>query len=212
MLEIGAVVDAGGEEDDGRDVAVPRGDVLQDGEEVLGVVVDGADADAAEEIGEGALHGDPVFEEVGDAGGAAAVVLEDEVGAFAVADEVAAADVDVDVARHGNADHLGPVMFRGEDVLGRDDLFLEDALVGIDVLEEEVERLHPLDEAGLDFGPFGRGDDAGHQVERKDALGALLVTVDGEGDALAEEGGVDGDAAASNSSLSRLWKRSKRAA
>jgi hypothetical protein len=31
------------------------------------------------------------------------------------------------------------------------------------------------------------GDDAGHQVEGEDALGALFVAVDGEGDALAEE-------------------------
>jgi len=38
-------------------------------------------------------------------------------------------------------------------------------------------------------------DDARHQVEGEDALGALLVAVDGEGDALAQERGVDRGAA-----------------
>ena len=94
-----------------------------------------------------------------------------------------------------NADHLGPVMLGREHVFRRDDLFLEDALVGIEVLEEEVQRPHALDEARLDLAPFRAGDDARHQIERENALGALLVAVDGEGDALAQKRGIDGRAA-----------------
>ncbi len=48
---------------------------------------------------------------------------------------------------------------------------------------------------GLDLAPFRAGNDARHQIERENALGALLVAVDGEGDALAQERGVDGRAA-----------------
>ena len=172
-----------------------RRDVLEHGEQVLRVVIDRADADAAEEIRKRALHRHAVFQQVGNAGGAAAVVLEDEVGALAVAHHVAAANVDVDVLRHRHADHLGPVMLGGEHVLGRDDLFLEDALVGIEVLEEQIQRLHALDQARLDLRPFRIRDDARHEIERENALGALLVAVDGEGDALAQEGGVDRGAA-----------------
>ena len=35
----------------------------------------------------------------------------------------------------------------------------------------------------------------GIEIERENALGALLVAVDGEGDALAQERGIDGSAA-----------------
>ncbi len=43
--------------------------------------------------------------------------------------------------------------------------------------------LHPLDAATLDDPPFAGGDAARDGVEGNQALGALLVTVEGEGDA-----------------------------
>ena len=49
-----------------------------------------------------------------------------------------------------------------------------------------------LGEAALDDGPFFGGDDAGKEVVGKDALGAFIAAVDGEGDALIEEGEVGG--------------------
>ena len=57
----------------------------------------------------------------------------------------------------------------------------------IDVLEEQVDRRQPLGQAALERPPLRRGDDARQQVERKDALGALVVAVDGEGDALGQK-------------------------
>ena len=68
-------------------------------------------------------------------------------------------------------------------------------VVVVDVLEKKVEREHALLEPLLDRRPFCRRNDARHQVEGEDALGALLIAVDGEGDALAQEGSVDGGAA-----------------
>ena len=57
----------------------------------------------------------------------------------------------------------------------------------VDVVEEEVERGDPLDQAGLDLLPLARRDDARERVEREDPLRALVVAVDREGDALLEE-------------------------
>ena len=66
----------------------------------------------------------------------------------------------------------------------------QDALVVVDVVEEEVERGDALAQPALDVLPLGARDDARDQVEREDALEPLLLAVDGEGDALVEERGV----------------------
>ena len=65
MLEVGGVVHARREQDDGE-VAARRGggDRVQDGEQLLRVVVDAGDAVPLEELGEGALHRGPVLEHV----------------------------------------------------------------------------------------------------------------------------------------------------
>jgi hypothetical protein len=60
---------------------------------------------------------------------------------------------------------------------------LEDLLLVVDVVEEGVERLHPLPQAGLQRLPLGRRDDARDDVEGDQALGAGLLAVDREGDA-----------------------------
>ena len=65
----------------------------------------------------------------------------------------------------------------------------------IDVVQEKVERGDALGQAAFEQFPFVGRDDARDQVEGEDALGALGVAVDVEGDALAQEGEVDGFAA-----------------
>ncbi len=57
----------------------------------------------------------------------------------------------------------------------------------IEVGEEQVQRLHPLDAAALHGAPFAGLDAAGNDVEGNQALGALLVAVQGEGDTGAVE-------------------------
>ena len=57
----------------------------------------------------------------------------------------------------------------------------------VDVGEEEVERAQALHEAALDPLPFVGGNDPRHEVERKDPVGACVVAVDREADALGEE-------------------------
>ena len=63
----------------------------------------------------------------------------------------------------------------------------------VDVVDEAVERVDALFEAALDIVPLGGGDDARDQVEGENALRALVVAVDVEGDAELEQepfGGV----------------------
>ena len=61
------------------------------------------------------------------------------------------------------------------------------ALPAVEVLQEAVERRHPLAEAAGQLLPFVRRDQPGEQVHGPDALGALLLAVHGEGDPLTAE-------------------------
>ena len=57
----------------------------------------------------------------------------------------------------------------------------------IDIVEEGVERLHPLGNPALQLAPFCRSDDARHDVERDQPFLAVVVAIDVEGDAGAAE-------------------------
>ncbi len=93
------------------------------------------------------------------------------------------------------ADHLGPVALRLEDQLFRDDALAEDAAVVVNVVEEEVERLDALEQAGLHRLPFRGGDRPGDEVEGENLLDPAAVGIDGKGDALVDEDEVGGGAA-----------------
>ena len=140
-----------------------------------------------EERREGPLHRCAVLEHVARAGGRAQVVLEHEVVAVLVAHDVDAGDVRVDAAGRIDADHLAAEVAGAEDERARDPAVPEDLLLVVDVVEEEVERLHPLDEAALDVDPLGARDHARDQVEREDPLEPFLLAVDREADSLVQE-------------------------
>jgi len=156
---------------------------MQEGlEERVAVGFDRAHAVAGERIGERAAHRDAVFEHVGGARRATEIVFENEVFAVMVADEIGAADVDVNVARNIEVHELAPEVFGAEDQGGGDDFVLQNLLPVVEIVQEKVERGDALDEAGLELGPFGARDDAGNEVERENALGALRIVIDREGD------------------------------
>ena len=48
---------------------------------------------------------------------------------------------------------------------------------------EQIEGANPLPESELDHAPFGRGHDAGNEIERKDSLRAGAIAVHVERDA-----------------------------
>ena len=193
MLEVGAVENARGHE---HHIGLGGGerrrrDILEDLAEVCGVAVDRMNARGPVEIGEGALERGTVLQHVAGTRRTAQVVLQYQVVALSVADQVGPADVDVDVLGHVESHELAPKMLRAEDVVGRDDAVLEDLLLVVDVVQEEIERGDALDQSLFDGLPFGVGNDARHEVEREDPLGPLIVIVDREGDATPHEGQVD---------------------
>ncbi len=184
MLVIGRVVHAGRQDHDGGVDATGGGDRAQDSEEVVGVVLDGPHDVVIEQEREDLLHHLAILEHVAHAGGRAAVVLEHQITAVSVADQVDSGDVDVDIAGNLQADAISPVAGCPEDELGGNDPILENEPIVIDVMNEKVESTDPLFEPALDPVPFGGGDQPGNRIERDDAFDALLSAVDGEGDTL----------------------------
>ena len=165
----------------------------------LAVLRDRADLVAIEQAGQHALGDLAVGEHVRHAARHPQVVLEHDEAAVLEAHEIGAGDRDVDVAVDVDAAHLAPVVPAAVDQVARHDAFGEDPALVVDVLEKQVDRRQPLRQAALERAPLGGGDDARQQVERKDPLGALLVAVDGEGDALGQEGPVGLDLALASS-------------
>ena len=93
---------------------------------------------------------------------------------------------------HLEVHELAPEMPRGEHEVRRDDAVLEDLLLVVDVVQEQVQRGDALHEARLDLAPLLRGDDAAAPGRTGRSARPRPVAVDVEGDALAQEGAVDG--------------------
>ena len=139
----------------------------------------------AEQTRESALHRLPVLDHVGDAGRAARVIFQHQISAILVADEIGAANVNVNIARHIEVHELGPEMRRLPDDLFRNDAVAQNVLRVIDVVQKQIQRRDSLDEAALDQVPFFRGNDARDEIEWENALRPLVVVVDRKSDALA---------------------------
>ncbi len=183
MLEIGRVVDAGREQHDLRVEDAGRRDLGHGIAQPLAVVRDRADADPGAQIGEGAQHQMPVLDHVGHARWRAGIVLEDPEGTGLIAHQIDAADIDIGAMGQVDADHLGPVVRIVQDQLGRHDAGLEDALLVVEVLEEQIEGGHPLHQPGFQRRPVLGRDQARDHVERQDPVDHVALRVDREGDA-----------------------------
>ena len=182
VLEVGAVEDAGREHDDVGVGDTGRCGGAQGGEQLLRVAGDRADPVLGEGLGQGRGDRPAVGHHVGDTGGHAHVVLEHPELALVVADQVDAADVHAHAVGRLDAGGRAVEVRGGGDHPARDDAVLEHPAGVVDVVEELLQRVHPLLDAGLDLGPLVHLDDPGEDVERE---GALLAA-DVEGDALVE--------------------------
>ncbi len=136
-----------------------------------------------EHLGEHLLRDHAVLEHVRDARRHAQVVLEHVDRAVAIAHEIRAADVGPDAVRRLAADaRRQKIRGRRDDVVGHDAVF-DDAPVVVEIVDEVVQRLQPLDQAALDARPLRRLDRARDDVERPRAVDVLAFGVDREGDA-----------------------------
>ncbi len=153
-----------------RVVFAARRKAAQNARQFVRVVMNGQDFVGLERVGEGARHHQAVFQHVGNAAGRAHIVFEHaELARFRIAHQIDAADMRVNSARHFQADHFAPEMRAGIDERARNLPVLEDALLAVNVLQEQIQRHHALRQAALDALPFRVRKDAGNQVERETA-------------------------------------------
>src|SRR5579863_4916883 len=99
-------------------------------------MIDGADAVVAEEGGENSFENFAVGQHVGDAAGHAEIVFEDGEAAIGKANQVGAADADVDSARDVEAAHFAAEVPAGVDEFFGDDAIGEDSAVVVNVFEK----------------------------------------------------------------------------
>ena len=187
VLEIRAVVGAGREQHHGRVGHARRRDVPETFQKLLRIILHRPHADALEHRRKRALHRPAVFQHVADARRAAPVVLQHEVIAVLVADQIRAADVDINSLGHLEVDEFAPEMPGRQNIKFRDDAVLQNFLLVINVVQEQVQRRDALRQAAFQEFPFRRRNDARQQVERENFLRPLCVAIDVERDALAQK-------------------------
>jgi hypothetical protein len=184
VLEVRAVEDAGREDHDRRVAGTIRGRGAQRGEQHPWVVVDRADSQRGERLGEDVGHRAPVGHDVADPGRDADVVLEDPEDPGLVTDQIDAGDVGSDVVGRTDAVDRPVEVWRAGDELPGDDSLLDRARhvlgVVVDVGEERLQRADALFNALLDDGPLVGRDHPGHRVQWEGPLFAGVI----EGDAL----------------------------
>jgi hypothetical protein len=183
VLEIGRIADAGCEDDDRRVGTARWRQGAQCRQEHLAVVRDRAYGVAAEQAGEHPLGDFPVGQHVRHAARHPQVVLEHHEAAVVQSKQIGARNRDVDVAVDPDATHFAAEVAATVDQVAWHDAVGENAPFVVDVLQKQIDCREALREAAFQRVPLGRIDDARQQVERKDALRALIVSVDGKGDA-----------------------------
>ena len=178
MLEVGRVERARRQDGQARLLGRYRGQGRQRLAQAGRVVVDLTHVRLAEDPRQDALEHLAVLEHVGHARGHAQVVLQHAERAVQAPHEVHSRHVHVHAAGRAEADHLLQPGPRARDQLARHDALVQDALLGVDVREERVQRLHPLHEPALDHGPLARRDHARDRVEREHNQSIGAVTID----------------------------------
>src|SRR5205823_7821240 len=187
MLVIGGVVDARREEHNGRIRFPRRREVTQNVEELLAVIFHRPDTVLSEQIWKDPAHDLAILDDIGNAGWAARIVLQHEKITVAIADQIGAANVDVDISRHIEVHELWTKVRGLPDVIFRNHAIAQNGLTVIDVVQKKIERSNSLFKTALNFLPFFARNDSRDEIEWKNPLGPLGIAVNREGDALAQE-------------------------
>jgi hypothetical protein len=140
--------------------------------------------------GKRAFHRAPVFQHVTDTARTATVVFQHEIIPFVIANQIRAADVNVNVLGHIEVHELAAEMFSGQHVLRRHDTILENFLLMINVVEKEIQCGDALRQTAFEVFPFLGRNDAWQQIKRENFLRAGRIAIDVEGDALPHQGEV----------------------
>ena len=123
-------------------------------------------------------HQEAIAQHVGHARGHAKVVLQHVKITVGVANNVHASDVRIGLMGQIQTVHQGQVLCIGQHLLGGDDACFQNALLVVDVVQKQVDRLDPLHQAFFKVSPFFAVDDARNQIRRNQTLGAALIAVE----------------------------------
>jgi hypothetical protein len=156
------------------------------------IAVDGGHAEFAEQLGTQPQHGLAVLQHVADARRGARIIFEHEEIIRAGADEIDAADVRPNSMWRSHAGDLGPELRIAEYQILREDAFLQNASLAVDIVQKRVDRLDPLYETLRQACPFVMQEYARNDVERNDPLGSLVLAVHGKRDAQLSKRGFGG--------------------
>jgi len=193
VLIEGRIVVAGGEQHAARLArAAPRRDRIERLAQQLGIGIDRPHREDVEQFRAEPKHRVTILDHVGDAGGRARIVLEHEEFVRPGADQVDPANMGIDSVRRTRSGAGDAILGIGEDDIGRNHAVGQDLPRAIDVVDEGVDRPHPLLEPGREPRPFRRGEDPRDDIERDDPFGRFLLAIDREGDAEAAKGGFGG--------------------
>ena len=140
-----------------------------------------------EEIWKDTAHDLSILNDVGDAGGAAGVILQYQKIAIPIAHQIGPTNVDVNVSRDVEVHELRPETGRLPDVILGNHAIAQNRLAVIDVVQEEVERGDSLFQTPLDFLPFFGGNNSRNQIEWKNSFRPLGVAINSESHALAQK-------------------------
>ena len=193
VLEIGGVIDTGGEHHDGGVAGGTGAGVAQGTQQHQRVVIHRSHPLGGKRLGHEPGHGCPVLQHVRHTAGVAHVVFQHQVPAVVVTHQIDAGNETTGPATGGDAHGLASVPFRTHDQPARDDPVVEHGLIThVEVVEEAVECGHPLDQAHFQTAPLAGRDHPGQQVQREGALGAIatIVAVHREGDSIGTKHGV----------------------
>ena len=184
VLVVRGVEDAGRQQDDIRLWPAFGCERPQCAQQQLRVLLDGTHVVPAKHLREDALHDAAIRQHVAHAAGYAQVVLQNDELAVLKPDQVRADDCNVHIARHLQADHVPAKLLAAVDDLARHNAVRENAALGVNVFQEEIECGNALGQPFFHDGPFARRDHARQQIVGKDLFRAFFASVDGEGDAL----------------------------
>ena len=144
VLEIRRVVGARREQHHRRIGHAGGRDVMQHPQQFARIILHRPHADAFEHLRKRALHRAPVFQHVAHAARTTAIVFQHEIIAFVIADQIRAANVDVNILRHVEVHELAPEMFSRQNVKRRDDAVLQNFLLVIKIVQKQIQRRDAL--------------------------------------------------------------------
>ena len=137
----------------------------------------------------------PILDHVRDTRGHTQIILQHVERAVAIAHQIGPADMRPLPMLGAHALALRPVVDRLFQQFAGEHTVANNLLVGVDVLDEQVERLHTLLEARVGASPFPAVDNPGENIERPGAIQHAALGVHGKRDSHRFDGQIGGDSA-----------------